>query len=590
MKPIMKKSLIAVSVALAISACQNLEQDKKQANKTDESKELVELQVVEEKEQRQVSVQRKERRVPKKPANEPPAQSVVVTGSRIMADAYYTSPNSSPMPRIHPVEVDRENYNHYQDNGIKLVKEVPVSTFSIDVDTASYTNVRRMLNEGYLPPKDAVRLEEFVNYFDYEFAASDDLDTPFAVNTSVMQAPWNHEAHLVQIGIKGYEPEKKALPPSNLVFLVDVSGSMQSPDKLGLVKKSLKLLTKQLTKQDKVSLVVYAGASGVVLEPTTGDNKLAIEQALDQLTAGGSTNGASGIKLAYQMAQKGFIKDGINRVILATDGDFNVGMTNHNDLIQLIEQKRKTNIFFSSLGFGTGNYNDHLMEQLANKGNGNAAYIDSLHEAKKVLVDERAGTLLTIAKDVKIQVEFNPSVVSEYRLLGYENRLLNREDFNNDKVDAGEIGAGHTVTALYEVVLKGSKGKRVDPLRYQEESAKEETATRRVASEAAMVKLRYKAPNANSSQLIQTPIYANQFSQKSTDENIRFAASSAAFAQLLRGNQNLGDWSWTQAIENARAAKGKDPQGYRAEMIKLMEMAQLLAEAGSNNQEVGMLE
>ncbi|WP_251358813.1 VWA domain-containing protein [Kangiella sp. TOML190] len=581
MKPLMKKTLIAASVAMALAACQNLEQEpkgEKQANKSDKETELVELNIAQEEKRQLIELQQKQRQIAKKP--------VTTTGSRIMADSIdynHTSPLVMPVP---PVAENRENYKHFDDNGVFVVSENPVSTFSIDVDTASYTNVRRILNEGVLPPKDAVRLEEFINYFDYDFAGSKNLEKPFSVNTSVMAAPWNQDAHLVQIGIKGYEPEEKPLPASNLVFLVDVSGSMQSPKKLGLVKRSLKLLIKQLSAKDKVSLVVYAGASGVVLDPTSGDNKIAIEQAIDRLTAGGSTNGAAGIELAYQMAKQGFIKEGINRVILATDGDFNVGVTNHEQLMELIESKRKSNIFFSSLGFGRGNYNDHLMEQLANKGNGNAAYIDSLQEAKKVLVDERAGTLMTIAKDVKIQVEFNPQVVSEYRLLGYENRLLNREDFNNDKVDAGEIGAGHTITALYEVVLNDSKAKRVDPLRYSQErqAAVEQQAAsgQRLANEAAMVKLRYKMPDGESSRLIQQPLYRTAFDKPQSDKNIQFAASAAGFAQLLRGGKFVGDWNWQDAITYARQAKGKDHHGYRAEMIRLMEMAQLLSDEVSD--------
>ncbi len=606
MQPVIKKTVIAISIALAISACQNLEQESKKdqaakqqdnAGKTvkDMQPSLEEL-IDEMRRQEQVQIGKNKKLESEiqsqekilRPVSEPPQQAnlVTVTGSRIHNVDYEAK---SMAITVQGFEQNRENYNKLEDNAVKLVDESPVSTFSIDVDTASYTNVRRMLNDGYLPPKEAVRLEEFVNYFDYKFPAANNLEQPFSISTSSMQAPWNQDAQLVQIGIKGYEPQEQSLPPSNLVFLIDVSGSMRSPDKLGLVKQSLKLLTKQLTPKDKVSLVVYAGASGVILEPTNGNNRLEIEQALDRLQAGGSTNGASGIELAYQMAKKGFIEEGINRVILATDGDFNVGMTNHDDLIELIEQKRKSNIFFSSLGFGTGNYNDHLMEQLANKGNGNAAYIDSLHEAKKVLVDERAGTLMTIAKDVKIQVEFNPAVVSEYRLLGYENRMLNREDFNNDKVDAGEIGAGHTVTALYEIVLTNSKVKRVDPLRYQnnnQDRIEKIGMNNRRALEAAMVKIRYKLPEANKSQLINKPIYANAFNQNSPDENIQFAASSAGFAQLLKGNKYLGDWNWQDAIDTARIAKGDDKQGYRAEMIKLMEMAKLLSDTSEIGAEI----
>ncbi len=597
----MKKTLITLAVTTALTACQNLEQDEQLERKeAKQEKELVELVIVEEK-----PVARIERRAPLKPVpnhmsprnsgeetesgtniedllDEVRKQGNVQSQVNKKREANFTANGMHYQSRavdmhLLPENLSGENYHQFEDNPISLVTEKPVSTFSIDVDTASYANVRRMLNDGYLPPKDSVRLEEFVNYFDYDYLMTSDSETPFSVNTQTMVAPWNKDAHLIQVGIKGYEPIQEKMADSNLVFLVDVSGSMQNPKKLGLVKKSLKLLTKQLSESDKVSLVVYAGASGVVLEPTSGKEKMKIEQAIDQLQAGGSTNGGAGIELAYRMAEQAFIEDGINRVILATDGDFNVGLTNHNALIDLIESKRKTNIFFSSLGFGSGNYNDHLMEQLANKGNGNAAYIDSLLEAKKVLVDERAGTLLTIAKDVKIQVEFNPQIVSEYRLLGYENRILKREDFNNDKVDAGEIGAGHTVTALYEVVLKNSKGKRVDPLRYQTETAEVDISNRRLALEAAMVKLRYKLPDGDSSRLIERPLYASELGNSKANRDIKFAASVAAFGQLLRGSDYLGDWNWQKAIEYSRKERGDDPSGYRAEMIKLMEMAQLLS-------------
>ena len=455
--------------------------------------------------------------------------------------------------------------------------EQPVSTFSIDVDTGSYSNVRRMLNDGYFPPNDAVRLEEFVNYFNYDYPAPDSKEMPFSVSTEVMMAPWNKDAKLVQIGIKGYEEISAELPPSNLVFLVDVSGSMQSADKLGLVKKALKLLAKGSREQDTISLVVYAGASGVVLEPTAANDRVKIEQALDSLTAGGSTNGGAGIELAYKMAEKAFIKDGINRVILATDGDFNVGTVNREQLIDMIERKRKTGISFSALGFGSGNYNEHLMEQLADKGNGNYGYIDNLREAKKLLVDQRAGTLMTIAKDVKIQVEFNPAVVAEYRLLGYQNRMLEREDFNNDKVDAGEIGAGHTVTALYEIVLEDSDGKRLEPLRYGETQDKEEKLGKKL-DEAAMISLRYKLPDEEKSTLYRDYLTSEQVNDAKGGENIRFAASVAGFAELLRGGQFLGQWGWDDAKKLAQQAKGGDSEGYRGEMIQLVGMAQLLDE------------
>ncbi len=396
--------------------------------------------------------------------------------------------------------VDRESYAHLERNGVKLVSSDPVSTFSIDVDTGTYANIRRMLNEGRLPPQDAVRIEEMINYFSYDYKTPNSQKQPFRVTTEIAPAPWSAERHLLHIGIKAYEVDRRELPASNLVFLVDVSGSMFSANKLPLLKSALKMLSSQLSNRDRISLVVYAGASGVVLEPTAGNQRARIASALDALQAGGSTNGGAGIRLAYAMAEQGFIKNGINRVILATDGDFNVGTTNFESLIDLVEEKRKSEISLTTLGFGTGNYNDHLMEQLADKGNGNYAYIDTINEARKVLVDEVGSTLLTIAKDVKIQIEFNPDLVSEYRLIGYENRMLKREDFNNDRVDAGEIGAGHTVTALYEISLKGKKG-QIDPLRYGKETSSRGAS----AEELAFLRLRYKQPDAEKSQLIEYP-------------------------------------------------------------------------------------
>ncbi len=390
-------------------------------------------------------------------------------------------------------ELDRENYAHFEDNRLKRVSEQPVSTFSIDVDTGAYSNARHILNAGGLPVKDSVSVEEFINYFSYDYPTPKNRNRPFNVVTELGPNPWNPDTQLLHIGIKGYEVPKSEIPATNLVFLVDVSGSMRSDDKLGLLKTSLTMLTKQLRRQDRISIVVYAGASGVVLEPVSGNRKGEIIVALDSLSAGGSTNGGAGIRLAYAMAKQAFVEDGINRVLLATDGDFNVGTTNFEALKNLVEEKRKTGVSLTTLGFGSGNYNDHLMEQLADAGNGNYAYIDTLNEARKVLVEQMSATLQTIAKDVKIQIEFNPDVVAEYRLIGYENRILAREDFNNDQVDAGEIGAGHTVTAVYEIALAGSSGQRVDPLRYQTE----DRADKATASELAFLRLRYKAPNGD---------------------------------------------------------------------------------------------
>jgi len=477
--------------------------------------------------------------------------------------------------RIAQVPLDRENYKNYNDNPVKHVNEQPVSTFSIDVDTGAYSNMRRLLNQGSLPREDAVRIEELVNYFSYDYPQPDGVQ-PFSVTTELATTPWNKDTLLLHVGIQGKDIAKQTLPASNLVFLVDVSGSMNTPNKLGLLKNSLKLLSKQLRAKDKVSIVVYAGASGVVLPPTSGNQTVAIHQALNQLTSGGSTNGAAGIKLAYQLAEQNFIKDGINRVIIATDGDFNVGTTNFDALIELIEEKRKGGVSLTTLGFGMGNYNDHLMEQLADAGNGNYAYIDTLNEAQKVLVDEMSSTLNTIAKDVKIQIEFNPSQVAEYRLVGYENRLLNREDFNNDKIDAGEIGAGHTVTALYEISLVGSKGQYADPLRYGKPLSVLQKSTKQ--GELAFLRLRYKQPNGDKSTLIETPINKQLLQTKlaNTSNSFRFSASVAAFGQQLRGADYIKDYDYNDILELARNSRGKDPFGYRGEFLKLVNLAKSL--------------
>lgn len=466
---------------------------------------------------------------------------------------------------------DRENYAHYQNNPIQLAAEHPVSTFSIDVDTGSYSNVRRMLREGRLPIQDAVRIEELVNYFTYDYPHPDSTEVPFRVSTEMASTPWNPKTHLLQIGIQGYDVPATALPPANLVFLVDVSGSMQSTDKLELLKSALKLLSKRLRAEDRVAIAVYAGASGVVLEPTAGNDSFKIEQALESLTAGGSTNGAAGIRLAYKLAEHAFIPGGINRVLLATDGDFNVGTTNFEALIDLVEEKRRSGIALTTLGFGTGNYNDRLMERLADAGNGNYAYIDTLLEAQKVLVDQVGSTLQTIAKDVKIQIEFNPAMVAEYRLIGYENRLLAREDFNNDQVDAGEIGAGHNVTALYEIALVGGEGTRIDPLRY----GKQQAGAALHGDEIALLRLRYKAPDSDRSRLIETTIRTGAITRRlaETSERFRFAAAVAGFGQRLRGGRYLERFGYPQILELARNARGTDPFGYRGEFIQLVGLA-----------------
>ena len=470
--------------------------------------------------------------------------------------------------------LDRENYAHVDDNPVKLVSEHPVSTFSIDVDTGSYSNVRRFLNGGTLPPEDAVRVEELINYFAYDYPVPDDVDNPFSVTTDVATAPWNADKLLMQIGIKGYEIPASERKPANLVFLVDVSGSMNSPDKLPLLKNALKMLTKQMTADDRVSMVVYAGASGIVLEPTVGNEHAKISRALDQLSAGGRTNGASGIRMAYDMAEQGHIEDGINRVILATDGDFNVGTVDFDSLVDIVEREREGGTSLTTLGFGTGNYNDHLMEQLADAGNGNHAYIDTLNEARKVLVDQVGSTLQTIAKDVKIQVEFNPGVVAEYRLIGYENRMLRREDFNNDKIDAGEIGAGHTVTALYELTLVDSSARLIDPLRYA--SGGSETPSG--GKELAFVRLRHKAPGGDVSRLQEQPVLrADVDSFEKAGNELRFAASVAAFGQLLKGGDYLGEFGYGDVVDLARGSRGSDPNGYRSEFLGLAKLAESLA-------------
>ena len=419
-------------------------------------------------------------------------------------------------------DVYREQYQKIESSPVQAVAQQPVSTFSIDVDTGAYANVRRFLNDGSLPPKDAVRLEELVNYFPYAYPKPEG-DVPFSVATELATTPWNPETRLLRVAIKAADLSAAELPPANLVFLVDVSGSMDRREGLPMVQSTLKLLVDQLRPQDRVALVTYAGNASVVLESTAGSDKAKIRTAIDQLTAGGSTAGESGIQLAYQEAQKGILKGGINRILLATDGDFNVGISDFETLKQLAADKRKTGVSLTTLGFGTDNYNEQLMEQLADAGDGNYAYIDNLREARKVLVDQLSSTLAVVAKDVKIQVEFNPAEVSEYRLLGYENRALKREDFSNDKVDAGEIGAGHTVTALYEVVPVGAKG-WLEPLRYTQANEKPGKA-----GEIAWLRLRYKAPEGGASKLVERPIGKGEATPiTKASEDLRFAAAVAA--------------------------------------------------------------
>ncbi len=461
-----------------------------------------------------------------------------------------------------------ENFNVIDENPFLRPTTSPLSTFSIDVDTASYSKMRQFINNGTAPPKDAVRLEELVNYFPYRYPQPD-RNQPFSVTTDVTQAPWNPQHKLVRIGLKGKQIEPA--PPSNLVFLIDVSGSMSGPGRLPLVQRSLCLLTQQLKAQDRVTLVVYAGSAGVVLSPTAGDQKAKILEAIANLRAGGSTAGGEGIALAYKKAEESFIKGGNNRVILATDGDFNVGMSSDAELVRMIEQKRDRGVFLTVLGFGMGNYKDGRMEQLADKGNGNYAYIDTFSEAKKVLVNDLRGTLFTIAKDVKIQVEMNPAKVQAYRLIGYENRALRDQDFNDDRKDAGEIGAGHTVTALYEIIPPGVtpdvKLPDIDGLKYQKPQAVSSPSD---ANELMQVKLRYKEPMGNSSELISRSVGDRVTPLEEASEDLRFVSSVVMFGMVLRDSEFKGKTSLESILRLAEQGKGADAEGYREEFIALV--------------------
>ncbi len=478
------------------------------------------------------------------------------------ADGIFMNEPDIVSPGYH--DQGRDKFTDIKANPVKLAAEEPVSTFSIDADSASYSFIRGSLAQNVLPQKDAVRVEEMINYFPYDYAGPPDRAEPFKTAVTLMPSPWNSDTKLMHIAIKGFSLNGQERPHSNLVFLLDTSGSMDEPNKLPLLRSSLKMLVDTLSPEDTVSIVTYAGSAGTVLEPTRIKDKAKILAALDNLSAGGSTAGAEGIRQAYNLAESSFDKSGINRVILATDGDFNVGISDPEELKSFVERKRETGVYLSVLGFGRGNYNDELMQTLAQNGNGNAAYIDTLNEARKVLVDEASTTLFPIAQDVKIQVEFNPQTVSEYRLIGYETRLLNREDFNNDKVDAGEIGAGHTVTAIYEVTPRGSAGALVDPLRY-------DTGERSQGSgELAFVKIRYKLPGEKTSKLISEPVTAAN--EKSSSE-ASFAVAVAGFGQLLAGGQYTRSYSYDDVIALAQSSKGKDEFGYRAEFINLVRMA-----------------
>jgi Ca-activated chloride channel family protein len=460
-----------------------------------------------------------------------------------------------------------EEYGRFTENPFLRAVDNPLSTFSIDVDRASYANVRRFLNSGSAPPRDAVRIEEMINYFRYDYPDPRGAD-PFSITTELSACPWNAKHELLLVGLQGRRIKTADLPPSNLVFLIDVSGSMAEPDKLPLVQRSLQALTDQLRPADRVAIVVYAGAAGLVLPSTPGSDKASITQAIESLQAGGSTAGGEGIRLAYDVAKENFLEGGNNRVILATDGDFNVGVSSDGELEQLIEQKRRDNIFLTVLGFGTGNIKDSKMELLADKGNGNYAYIDSIGEARKTLVHEMGGTLLTIAKDVKIQIELNPSRVAAYRLIGYENRLLRKEDFNDDTKDAGELGAGHSVTALYEIIPPGQDVPQssVDPLKYQKPPA-----VVAASNELATVKLRYKDPDGDDSRLL-TEVVADAPAVTMSD-NLRMAAAVAELGMLLRNSEHKGEASYDDALQLARSVRSDDAEGYRADFMALIAKA-----------------
>ncbi|MCB2077207.1 MAG: von Willebrand factor type A domain-containing protein [Novosphingobium sp.] len=499
----------------------------------------------------------------------PIAQGAMVR-SKVSQEARIASPGYYVQPVIVPSDPGREKYDGEEVSPVHLTRAEPVSTFSVDVDTGAYANSRRFITQGQLPPKAAVRTEELINYFRYDYANPETRDTPFTVTTDVAVTPWNPATRLMRIGLRGYDLPRSARPPANLVFLLDVSGSMNSPDKLPLLKTALAGLAGELSRKDKVSIVVYAGAAGLVLEPTNDPSK--IRAALDRLQAGGSTAGAAGLKLAYNIARDNFIEGGVNRILIGTDGDFNVGQSSTEGLIEMIEKERENGITLTTLGFGTGNYNEAMMEQIADHGNGNYAYIDSALEAKKVLGDQMSSTLFTIAKDVKIQVEFNPAKVSQYRLIGYENRALREEDFDNDKVDAGDIGAGHQVTAIYEIVPAGAKG-WISPRRYDDplpEAAKSQS------QELAFVKLRYKLPNGKTSRLIEKAVPASLMARSVRPTgDFAFAASVAAFGQTLRGDEMMNGFSHDDIV----ALAGRQTDFWRQEFIRLVGVAKSLGES-----------
>ncbi|MEM8635825.1 MAG: VWA domain-containing protein [Pseudomonadota bacterium] len=484
-------------------------------------------------------------------------------------------PPPPPSPLLQAEPVDRERFEDVEINPVKLVSEEPVSTFSIDVDTASYAVARRYLNDGVLPPTDAIRIEELINYFDYTYPRPEEDGHPFATHVTVTPSPWAEGRDLIHIGVQGYDLVPEERPPLNLTLLVDVSGSMNSPDKLPLARNALRLLVDQMDENDTISIVVYASAAGTVLEPTPGNEKTRILGALDNLSAGGSTAGGEGLRRAYALAEQSFIEDGVNRIMMVTDGDFNVGITQDERLEDFVTRKRESGVYLSVMGFGRGNYNDQLMQTIAQAGNGTAGYIDTLSEARKWMDDDLSSNLFPIADDVKIQVEFNPAAVAEYRLIGYETRILNREDFNNDQVDAGDIGAGASVTAIYEITPVGSDARQIDPSRY----ATAEPAIG-IREELAFLKLRYKRPGEDDSTLVTEPIMATArlASLRDANDTVRFSTAVAAYGQILRTDPYMSDsFGWDEIIGLANSAKGPDEFGYRAEFVQLARSARAAA-------------
>ncbi|GGY88071.1 hypothetical protein GCM10011613_36390 [Cellvibrio zantedeschiae] len=551
--------LLAIPIIWAACAISCSSSDKKKEPTVSSSSQVEEIRVTGAKATRKIEREAK--------MATPAPTPIAYAPSQIQAVRKMSEIASPPPPQ------NTENYQHKEESPIKVTAKEPVSTFSIDVDTGAYANVRRFLNQGQLPPKDAVRIEELINYFPYAKVTKKGAH-PFGVDTEVAPAPWNADHQLLRVRIQAMDTKTVSLPASNLVFLVDVSGSMSSPDKLPLVKNTLKMLTKKLRAQDRISLVVYAGRTQVELEPTAGNEHDKILAAIDKLEAAGSTAGESAMKLAYQMARRSYIPDGINRILMATDGDFNVGISNIDQLKDMVAAERKTGISLTTLGFGQGNYNEYLMEQLADVGNGNYAYIDSADEGRKVLIEEMASTFNTVAADVKIQIEFNPAQISEYRLIGYENRALNEQDFNNDKIDAGEIGAGKTVTAIYELTPVG-KPTLIDPHRY--EKAADTKAAK--SNEFGFLRIRYKKPDADKSILLEEPLLIsnNKTSLDKSSEDFRFAVSVAGFGQLLKDNSYMNNYGFDQVIALAKSGEGSDEGCYRAEFIRLIKTAKELS-------------